>query len=155
MGEMHIADSGPLKKSKLDLQIEAALKKKEAEEGNGQDEPEEAPKKKSATENPAVKEAPKMGAEHVVYGAPDDEAWTDKSQATKEAESKTQEIDDVSFCSFLAYLLVLFSLVFAIFVCIVVYPNIYVSYYFSCFTVRMGKNSATRNAKDCSKRKQQ
>jgi ATP-binding cassette subfamily F protein 1 len=93
------------KKTKFELQMEAALKKKEEEEA-------EAPPvevKKPAVKKPEKEPEPdwvdtsKAAAakdhddvEEVFYGAPDEAVWTDKSHAMKEAEKNGVEEEDLT-----------------------------------------------------------
>ena len=100
----------PKQKSKLELQIEAALKKKAEEEGSaavaGGEEVKKSKKKVTLPEVPQAEEiiaepAAANEEEHVVYGAPDDKVWSDKSHAQMSEDSKLDEMDDVRFCLFL------------------------------------------------------
>ncbi|CAB9529681.1 Tylosin resistance ATP-binding protein TlrC [Seminavis robusta] len=106
-GDPENGEAAPQQKSKLELQIEAALQKKEEEEGAtpAPAPPVDAGKKKrgqalAPPPAPPTEVEPDLededgGEEHVVYGAPDDHAWTDKSHAQRDAENKTNEIDDL------------------------------------------------------------
>jgi ATP-binding cassette subfamily F protein 1 len=93
-------------KSKFELQMEAALKKKEAEEADKKAAAEPTTKaerkekaksaKALATQEPEpewvdpTSKAPEE-ENNVVYGAPDDKAWTDKSHAIRDAENATED----------------------------------------------------------------
>ena len=109
-----IAHKPDAKKSKFELQMEAALKKNEAEEHEEADEMEA--KKATKMAEKARKEAEiakqiaeqeeakaKSGAEEgkeedgeVFYGAPDEKVWSDKSQAHMDAEAEAAKGPDLS-----------------------------------------------------------
>ena len=106
--ELKVSSSTEKKKSKFELQMEAALaKKREADAMSGVTSSDSAPTKENKlTPKTALKElepepewvdtgAPKINQRvldivensEVVYGAPDDHAWTDKSAALKDSEN--------------------------------------------------------------------
>ena len=93
-----IEQGAPKQKSKFELQMEEALKQKEAAESEAaqaktaEEEGEKAAakaKKKAPEPDPEpveTKTPAPDGESEVFYGAPDDVAWTDKSHAQKESE---------------------------------------------------------------------
>ena len=101
------------KKSKFELQMEAALKKKEAEEHQEVDEAEAKKAAKKAEKARKEAEIAKQIAEQeeeeakakseedkedgeVFYGAPDEKVWSDKSQAHMDAEAEAEKGPDLS-----------------------------------------------------------
>jgi ATP-binding cassette, subfamily F, member 1 len=115
---LKIPASSEKKKSKFELQMESALaKKREAEAASGMADAAPAAKEKKAAPKTALKElepepewvdtgAPKINQRvldiveekdtDVVYGAPDDHAWTDKSAAMKDAENNDEDDHDLT-----------------------------------------------------------
>jgi len=95
--EAEKAEKAAAKKSKFELQMEAAMKKKEDAEAAASEEP--APKAKKA-EIPKVPD--KLAGEEeetkketnddeIMYGAPDDVVWSDKSSAIRDAEKGAED----------------------------------------------------------------
>lgn len=111
-----IAHKPHAKKSKFELQMEAALKKKEAEdkEHHEMDDKEAKKAEKAAekarkeaeiarqiAEQEDAKAAEKGDGEEkedgeVFYGAPDEKVWSDKSQAHVDAEAEAEKGPDLS-----------------------------------------------------------
>lgn len=99
------------KRSKFELQMEAALqKKREQHQEPLPSKSDEIPKKASpptepepdwveTTTGPRVNESQpsRDDDEEIIYGAPDDHAWTDQSHAQKEANAEGDDDDDQKF----------------------------------------------------------